>query len=200
MKHKVDSIAHPNDGERLFRLRTSMKLTQKEMGDLLECSEKSIHNYENAITQTPLNRRRTLCELTGIDVNPFDPEQDPYLITVQYRDRHNTEKLTETPDQTTEPKNLFARIRHFRASSRARLQDELTPARRAVENTIFTAYMTATAVTALELFQRSIGGWQTHQMYHDVLLAGSVVAAFFLLLPAWLTTSWGTTVETPRGI
>jgi len=57
--------------------------------------------------------------------------------------------------------------------------------------------MTATVVMALELFQRSIGGWQTHQMYRDVLLAGSVVAAFFLLLPAWLATSCGTKAETP---
>ncbi|NOD84304.1 hypothetical protein [Ruegeria sp. HKCCD6119] len=174
-----------------------MNLTQKEMGSLLRCTEKTIHNYENAITQMPLHLRRTLCRLSGLDVNPFDPEEDPCLITAQYREMHKAEKLTETLDQSPLQRNLLARIRRFRVSSRERLRNELTPARRAVENTIFTAYLTAAAVIAIELFQRSIGGWQSHQLYHDLLLAGSLLTAFLLVLPAWMTTSWGTKAKTP---
>ena len=192
MKNKDDSNAHPNDAERLFRLRKSMGLSQKEMASLLGCTARTIHNYENAITEMPLHLCRLIRELSGLVVNPYDPEEDPYLITARYRQMHKAEKLTETTDQSPLQRNLLARIRRFRVSSRERLKNELTPARRAVENTIFTAYLTAAAVIAIELFQRSIGGWQTHQLYHDLLLAGSLLTTFLLVLPAWMTTSWGT--------
>ncbi|MEM9359062.1 MAG: helix-turn-helix transcriptional regulator [Pseudomonadota bacterium] len=197
MKDKDDSKAHPNDAERLFRLRTSMGLKKKEMASLLGCTARTIHNYENAITKMPLHLRRLLRSISGLDVNPSDPEEGPYLITARYREMHNAEELTATPDQSPVQRSLLTRIKRFRVSSRERLRNELTPARRAIENTIFTAYLTAAAVIAIELFQRSIGGWQTHQLYHDILLAGSLLTAFLLVLPAWLTTSWGTKAKMP---
>lgn len=174
-----------------------MNLTQKQMGSFLGCTEKTIHNYENAITQMPMHMRRILFRSSGLDVNPSDPEEDPYLITTKYRAMHKTNKLTAISDQSPARESLLARTKRFRVASRERLRNDLTPVRRAVENTIFTAYLTATAVIAIELFQRSIGGWQTHQLYHDLLLAGSLVTAFILVLPAWLTTAWGTKAKTP---
>ena len=173
-----------------------MKLNQKEMGSLLGCTGRTIQNYENAITQMPLHLRRFIRELSGLDVNPSDPEEDPYLITARYREMHKAVKLTAPPDQSPVQESLLARLKRLRVASRERLRNELTPARRAVENTISTAYFTATAVIVVELFQRSIGGWQTHQLYHDMLLAGALVTAFILVLPAWLTTAWGTKNKT----
>lgn len=191
MKDNGDSKTHQKDGERFYRVRTAMDFTQEKMANQLGCSVRTVRHYEHADSEVPLHLRRRIGEMSGLDVNPLDPEEDPYLITAQYRETQRAKEPPPAMEQSPGQNTLLAGIKRFRASSLQRQKDQQTPIRRAFESTVITAHLTASLILTIELFQRSNGGWPAHQGYHDLLLLGSVSTAICLLLPTLMTIPWG---------
>lgn len=191
MTNKNDSKAHKNDGQRIFNARAALDFTQQEMADQMGCSLRTFRNYEHAINPAPVEFRRNVAEASGLDIHPIDPEEDPFLLIVQSRELEEAAELSSTSEQNLEKQSLLARIRRFRASSQEHSRNGLTPLRRWFENAVFTAQLTSAFVLVIELFQRSIGGWQTHQVYHDVLLLTSMLTAMCLFVPTIMTIPWG---------
>ncbi|MBO9410758.1 MULTISPECIES: helix-turn-helix transcriptional regulator [unclassified Ruegeria] len=191
MTDKNDSKAHKKDGQRIFNTRAELGLTQQKMAEKFGCSLRTYRNYERAITTAPLEFRRDVAEASGLDIHPIDPEVDPFLLIVQSRELKEAANSSPTSEHDLKKQSLWTRIRRFRASSQEYCRNGITPLRRWFENAVFTAQLTSSFVLAIELFQRSIGGWQTHQVYHDTLLFTSALTAVCLFFPTALTIPWG---------
>lgn len=187
-----DSKPHKNDGERLRLLRRALGLTQAQLAARLGCSKKTISNHENAKYPISREQSRLFGKVAQVDIAPFDPNEDPYLALKRYYEFNNAKPRQEKPCPQPIKATFKARILQLRANSIVRNRCELTPIRRAYENTVNFICLAAAAMFLMEQFQRAIiGGWDQHQAYHDALLLGSLALILLFALPSLQTIAWG---------
>lgn len=189
---KIDSKVHPNDGKRLYILREHLDISQKALGIVLGCSERTIRNREKGLTEISQKDRRKLWAMTGVDVAPPDAANDPYEIVKRCRVAAGAENI---PPELAELRSKFSirtSIYKFRAKQIYRSRFLLSPLRRHYESFIDCGYYSSTIMLVIEQTKRSMfGGWEQHHALHDMVLFASAVLTVVFFVGTFSTIPWG---------
>ena len=188
---KHDSKALKNDGKRVSNIRSWHKKTQKEFADELGISVRMLAHYEKGENVVPTDIRRLIIKKFKADPTPWNPHIDPRLVYLS---------LKETSPKTAEVtiKTLAQQAVALRAKSLYVRDVVYSPIRRRLNDIIGFLYIEATAVYLVEHVRRSIApeGHPPSQ-HHDILLAGSAVVIFLLIIPTLCSIPWGMKISLP---
>lgn len=103
MSFTFDTITDMNTGEKIMRVRRKKKITQAEMADALNISQRAYSKIENNEVQLKIGRLEEIAELLHVDTKDLLPDlPNQTFENVQYSQIGNGKFINQKSDREIE--------------------------------------------------------------------------------------------------